>query len=695
MIDSTNSIRERISSRRKTLHNAGKMLKQQFIGIDDVIDKIIYNMETWYCMPEVLTRPVIVNLWGMTGVGKTDLVRKLVKHIEFGGRYLEVPLDKTDTWDAIEEKLEYSGVVESEPGILLLDEVQRFRTVTEDDQDIQKSEKHYQDIWTLLSDGRFGNDDNKHGELVEMYLTEQYNFDRRRSSCVTKGIKFKLLPSDTNPFELTAEQVTELERKIEIIEDKMDEDDTSEINLEKLIKEATGALSNDDDKNSNSLYKQSVWSATRFKNKLRLKEPLEEIMKWDADKKMALIEQKLDDPDFNEGADYSKLIIFVCGNLDEAYRMANMVDNVDVEADVLHSFSKKITVTDIKKALRKRFKPEQIARLGNIHVLYPSLSKANYIDVIKKTIHELQDQVIQQCGVHITVDQTIINAIYENGVYPTQGVRPVFSTVSLMLNNTIPSLLMKALTANQTQLDLWFADKHICTNINEELHRVYVECSIDNIKDQIDDNHKIVNSVHESGHAVIYALLFGCAPLEIHAVAANEGGFMGGHKIFESRTNTIKNIMVGLAGVAAEHIVFGDRLVTNGCSKDIETVTEEVAFYVRESGFDQNFALTLIETHDRAQSGCNDTSDSNDRIRELVGLWFEQTKQKLSQHKVLLAQVSRDLFDMEDMSPISFIESAKKVGYNFELRENEYNHISGYKQLFEKFDNEVNQGPKI
>lgn len=38
-------------------------------------------MRVWALIPEALTRPVIINLWAMTGVGKTDLVRHLISEL--------------------------------------------------------------------------------------------------------------------------------------------------------------------------------------------------------------------------------------------------------------------------------------------------------------------------------------------------------------------------------------------------------------------------------------------------------------------------------------------------------------------------------------------------------------------------------------------------------------------------------------
>ena len=59
----------------------------------------------------------------------------------------------------------------------------------------------------------------------------------------------------------------------------------------------------------------------------------------------------LNDDTFNHGADYSKLLIFICGNIDEAYSMSGMSSEADIDADTLHGFSKKITVVTVKQAL--------------------------------------------------------------------------------------------------------------------------------------------------------------------------------------------------------------------------------------------------------------------------------------------------------------------------------------------------------
>jgi len=159
------SLLERIESRRKALEHVKSQLKAHFVGLDEVIDKIIRSVEVWYVMPELINRPVIINLWGMTGVGKTDLVRRLVRYLGFNENFLEVQLtnkgvSSASWYSSIHSILDASSLDPKKPGVLLLDEIQRFRSI--DERGMEIHDYKFQDVWMLLSDGKFsGGSDNR------------------------------------------------------------------------------------------------------------------------------------------------------------------------------------------------------------------------------------------------------------------------------------------------------------------------------------------------------------------------------------------------------------------------------------------------------------------------------------------------------------------------------------------------------
>jgi len=121
-----------IEEKSSKLAKVKKNLKAKFIGLDEIIDRIIDSIQVWFITPELLLNPVIINLWGMTGVGKTDLVRKLVKELNFEDKFVEIQLNNDQKEKSIQEELIQSNILYEEQAILLLDEIQRFRSIDEE-----------------------------------------------------------------------------------------------------------------------------------------------------------------------------------------------------------------------------------------------------------------------------------------------------------------------------------------------------------------------------------------------------------------------------------------------------------------------------------------------------------------------------------------------------------------------------------
>lgn len=157
-MNDTPTLREQLAQRNQQLQQIAALLKAELFGIDAVIDRVVDAVRAWYVLPELVTRPVIVCLWGLTGTGKTQLVRRLAQLLGFYDRFVEVQMDGFSngaSWrgaQSISGMLAQSGVREGEPGILALDEFQRFRTI--DNKRGELRVERYQDVWALLSDGR-------------------------------------------------------------------------------------------------------------------------------------------------------------------------------------------------------------------------------------------------------------------------------------------------------------------------------------------------------------------------------------------------------------------------------------------------------------------------------------------------------------------------------------------------------------
>jgi cell division protease FtsH len=540
-----NALINRISRKQERLRNASLELKEHFVGLDHVIDKILSSIEAWFCMPELLTRPTIVNLWGLTGIGKTDLVRRLVKALDFTDNFVEIQMtnkgSSSNTYSTtLQGLLAGSNITAEETGILLLDEIQRFRSVDQEGKEIH--DYVFQDLWMLLSDGSFGSASDNKQQIMDMVLEAIYWED----------------------FHKAQKEAAEAAKKKAKEQGKDDDDDDEEDAAAEQAKK---------DAESRRTFKQTYWQARQLKKKLHLTESVEEIMKWGSERKLQVLHEKLNDKSIFRPEVYSKLLIFVSGNLDEAYSMANQTEETDVEADLFHKHSLRINLIGIKNALKARFKPEQIARFGNTHVIYPALNRESYEVIIRRKMDAVLKDVTKASGLTIKCDRTVYDAIYRNGVFPVQGTRPVFSTISSFFESNLPTFTLKALQKGVKEIELYYDKKNLCSMIGDTLIKVKNEGDIDKIKrDKRNENLIRKVAVHETGHAIAYAAMFNYIPTQVAVLVASEdkNGFIGMHAIDSNKTFLERQIQVFLAGRIAEEIVFGESLIGAGASGDLD-----------------------------------------------------------------------------------------------------------------------------
>ena len=91
-MENTEQYKNQLFEKREILNNAAIQLKKEFVGIDDVIDRIVTSITSWFFFPEMQERPVIINLWGLTGMGKTSVVKRLSELIGFSEFYFHYDL---------------------------------------------------------------------------------------------------------------------------------------------------------------------------------------------------------------------------------------------------------------------------------------------------------------------------------------------------------------------------------------------------------------------------------------------------------------------------------------------------------------------------------------------------------------------------------------------------------------------------
>jgi hypothetical protein len=609
---------EKIEQRETELSIAAERLKAHFIGIDQIIDQLIQGIRVWYVMPELLTRPTIVNLWGMTGVGKTDLIRRLVNSLNFQDRYIEIELsniDETSYESSIYTVLSESKMHDGKPSIILFDEIQKFYTLDNDGIPLQKTK--FADFWELLSDGKLTK--RIRGSLDRYIFDFAFAVKENEKKAANPNADYYTPSFSLDYYE--AEQIYNLISSGLTIAD-----------LAKLTK----------------------------------KEALELLISEKERKKVY-------DP-----VDHKQTLIIISGNLDEAFVMANQISEADVDADIFHAFTKKINIVDIKNALAKKFRPEEVARFGNVHLIYSSLCKKDFIALIKKEVEKIISLAQENYHITLTVSDNILNLIYRNGVFPAQGVRPVFSSIVDILESRMPLFLLEAMKANAKQVDIDYnTNKSLLTYAFNGIRReIPFMGKIDKIR-QSNTQDALANiSVHESGHAVAYMLLFGLTPLQLTSKIASSyaGGFTFPHQIHSTKENTEKMIKVYLAGGLAEELIFGDNHASHGRAGDRVRVTELAVDYIRTMGFVEEFQAVYT-----LQGGASMTKTKTDEfIETFISTQATEVKKILSTQKALLLELSSKLEKLGVMSPKEMQKIAQNHNVQVEIKPEAFLYIHDY-----------------
>ncbi len=146
-------LKEEFTEKRAILENARTVLKTEFIGIDRIIDEVIDNVSSWFILSDIQEKPIVINLWGLTGVGKTSLVTRLIELMNFKNKFFRFDLgEKTGTFSFRQSLSELCANSDSSPIIIALDEFQHSRTVTGPFR-TEKETDNNRMVWELVDSG--------------------------------------------------------------------------------------------------------------------------------------------------------------------------------------------------------------------------------------------------------------------------------------------------------------------------------------------------------------------------------------------------------------------------------------------------------------------------------------------------------------------------------------------------------------
>ena len=642
--------------KQKVLDVVKKSLKTEFIGIDEVIDEVIDNVSSWYFMSKIQEKPVVINLWGLTGVGKTSLINRLVQLLNFEDIYYRFDVGDKNSFHSFRYTLEdLHKNNDTSPIIITLDDIQNSRTVEGSDRQEISDDKNRM-IWELVDSGKIQYTELRFGlaKLEDMISTLTHLF---KSGVVTR-----------NGIIVKNEELYCSEMEIDFEEDE-----------KKLF-----------------VPKDIYWRLLNLSNGylgLYLLEDVEKLLltlsSEDTINFLNIVLKKGKRPKFKN---FTKALIFVIGNLDEAYTMSDNF-SADIDANEFNKLSKRITVQHIKRALKSRFRNEQIARLGNIHVIFPALDKKTYEIIIKNELNKFSLNLRINYDIVVEFDETVNKTIYSEGVYPTQGVRPVFTSIHQILKSKI-SLFLSVMFLNSirtNKLRFFVKDRFLkCLYLNNDIKvhekQLEINLALENIRENKKDDNQAITAVHESGHVVLSAVLLKIIPNVVFSTTSDDGnqGLVYADSVLEyiSRKQIIPKVAVILGGYVAEEIIFGKENLTAGANNDIKKATIFLSTLYKNSGMG-NLPIVYTIPAEKINNTYHNYKDvENDIIKAL-----EEAKQlaetTLKKEKTLLLELSdylsdnrmlkkegiRKIVEKRITEKIDFIENGSQLFYRKHLKQ--------------------------
>ena len=668
--------------KKQLLDNAVIQLKKEFIGLDTVIDQVAQTSKSWLYFSDMQDRPTIINLWGLTGIGKTSLVNRFMELMNLSNCYYRFDLGESSNSN-VNMQDKFKNIYENSENnfVLGFDEFQLARTIDEEGKEINKPTSRA--IWDLLDSGKF--------DLVEFsiyYIGTLLKIIKKLNKALTKGVIVE--------NGIVVEKIDEYTKLFQKSDDDDDEDDEDEPSTQNKDKEVVTKFFP-----SNYTYILFNLDLKKYLGTFELDEFLSTLNGEETIQYLVDVYNESMKP---KKIDCSKSLIFVLGNLDEVYSMSQNF-NPDISADEFHKDSLKISITQVKNSLLSRFRSEQIARLGNNHIIYPSFDSSSFKQIINLELKKITDRIVSRYDVELIYDDSFKELIYTEGVYPTQGTRPIFTTIQQMVSGKLGDILSIIFVEGHLSKSVILRTDNV---INKENYQNVIVDFYDNNKkliytyqyDQLlalgklrkekRNDQQAITAVHESGHATLSAILLKTLSTAVISVTAdnNSLGFTLSRTEWNyvTKGEIIRRIAVLLGGLEAERLIFGEEFITIGASHDIQNATKLATYVIYNCGFGESSAFYGNSSRDVINT-IYDTSSSevNKVVKDLLDQGKKLAYEVLQQQKILLLKMSDHLSDHRSLDKKqlrtlietyavefnmdSIVEDAETIYYRHKLKE--------------------------
>ena len=293
--------------------------------------------------------------------------------------------------------------------------------------------------------------------------------------------------------------------------------------------------------------------------------------------------------------------------------------------------------------------------------------------------------------------------MYKEGVFPTHGTRPVFSTVQEIVRSKLPFVIEKAYKEGQTIDTIKYSHSRGYTyaevykdDTKVGRYKFKEKLRVENLRESKKDDTQALVAVHESGHFVMYAKLFHKMPKSVRSVTTdvNSGGFMMPEIKPNDRPQSAKEILdmikVSLGGYVAEEVIFGREHLTTGASSDLRKATTLASRYVRDYLLG-NGSLVTTYLNDVKSTDCGsifkptNQDDIDKEIKQTIDKCWNEVRSTFKSYEWLkMLKASAKYLSENSVLPKTKMEEFYNL-VSEKTRGNIDNEESYYKDIVSKF----------
>lgn len=206
----------------------------------------------------------------------------------------------------------------------------------------------------------------------------------------------------------------------------------------------------------------------------------------------------------------------------------------------------------------------------------------------------------------------------------------------------------------------------------EDIKKSFIKVGIGTEKKSkvVTEKEKRITAYHESGHAIAFHVLPDVGPVYTVSIIPTGNGAAGftmplpeKDEMFNTRGRMKQDIIVDLAGRAAEELIFDD--ITTGASQDIKVATKTARAMITRYGFSDAIGMVNYDNdddevfigrdlaHTRSYSE-NIANRIDDEVRKIIDECYAEAKRILKEYKDVLETSAKLLIEKERITREEF-----------------------------------------